>query len=42
MAPAFRPTAAQPKPRRWMQVASFCVYAVLIMTFAGFLIRYVY
>lgn len=42
MAPAFRPTPAQRKPRRWMQVASFCVYAVLIMTFAGFLIRYVY
>jgi glycosyltransferase involved in cell wall biosynthesis len=41
MAPAFRAPAAQRKPRRWPQFASFCVYAVILMTFAGFLIRYV-
>jgi glycosyltransferase involved in cell wall biosynthesis len=42
MAPAFREPAAQRKPRRWLQVTSFCVYVVIAMTFAGFLIQYVY
>jgi glycosyltransferase involved in cell wall biosynthesis len=42
MAPAFRAPAARRKPRRWLQVTSFCIYAVIIMTFAGFLIRYVH